>query len=108
MSSWSPWRKFPNPGRCQILIAPIGAGCYELKITGRKKRLLFGQSGHVASRMTSLVTGRAGGRKNQDKSRAVRRNLGRVKYRTKPCMNTKDAIEIERYMKKHFEYEYTT
>jgi hypothetical protein len=31
MNEWSEWHRFPDPRKGELLIAPFGPGCYELR-----------------------------------------------------------------------------
>jgi hypothetical protein len=79
-----------------MLTAPLGAGCYELRHGA--KLVLFGMSGHVAARMTSLLPkplGR-GTRNNEAKRAYVESHLAEIEYRTIACTNRRQATERER------------
>lgn len=52
---WSEWRPFPDPRQGDYLYAPFGPGVYELRHRTSGEVILFGQSGNVAHRMTSLL-----------------------------------------------------
>jgi len=98
---WSEWHKLPDPRQCGILVAPIGAGCYELRRTDTGKFVLFGMSGQVALRMTSLLPrpyGR-GTRNNQQKRKYVLTHIGKIEYRTLACPTRQQAQECERQLK---------
>jgi hypothetical protein len=73
MREWSEWRPFPDPSKGQMLTAPFGAGCYELRDGDRP--VLYGTGGHVAHRMSSLLLGGAGTRNNKEKQNYVLENL---------------------------------
>ena len=96
MPEWSEWRLFPDPRQRGILIAPFGPGCYELRVGDQL--LLYGKSGHVAHRMTSLLPTPlgCGTRNNEDKRQDVRSQLGRVEYRTLACDTIEQAEAEER------------
>src|SRR6266581_3841333 len=95
-TGWTKWRLFPDPRNREILIAPFGPGCYELR-NGRQL-VLYGKSRNVAYRMTSLLPKNWGrsGRNNQEKLRYVFANLGRIKYRTLACATQSEAEAEER------------
>ncbi len=84
-AGWSDWRPFPDPRKMGILIAPFGAGCYELR--HRDGRLiLFGTAGCVAYRMSSLLPKpfAAGHRSNAQKPGNLLRLL--------PCLWSTDCL----------------
>ena len=89
--NWSEWRLFPDPRQHGILEAPIGPGCYELRIGTQK--LLYGEGNNVAARMSSLLPAGlgSGNRKNKAKQNDVFSNLGKVEYRTLACDTKKEA-----------------
>jgi hypothetical protein len=96
---WSDWRPFPDPKKCGILIAPFGAGCYELRLGDEK--ILFGSSKYVALRMTSLLPRPygAGTRRNTKKREFVLTHLQSIEYRTLPCVSGAEAKELETEMR---------
>ncbi len=52
-TEWSEWRLFPDPRKSEILVAPFGPGCYELR--NGEQLVLYGRGAHVAYSMTSLL-----------------------------------------------------
>lgn len=94
--SWSEWRRFPDPRRCGVLVAPLGPGCYELR-NGRQL-VLYGKGSHVAERMTSLLPKPwgCGTRNNRAKREYVLAHLRTIEYRTLPCNTHEAAKEEER------------
>jgi len=107
---WTEWRNFPDPRRCENLVAPIGAGCYQLRRKDDGKLVLFGMSGHVALRMTSLLPkpyGR-GTRDNYRERDYVLSNIDNLEYRTIACSTRKGAQDCERRLranKSDYEFE---
>ena len=99
---WSKWRLFPDPRNGDCLIAPFGAGCYQLRLRDTKELILFGMGGHVALRMSSLLPTPlgCGTRNNIAKRNCVLEELGNVEYRTIPAATTQRAKEIERAFNK--------
>lgn len=75
-TEWSEWRSFPDPRKSGMLIAPFGPGCYQLR--NGEQLVLFGQAGHVAYRMTSLLPDPlgCGTRGNEGKRKYVCEHLG--------------------------------
>jgi len=98
---WSRWRPFPDPRKGELLMAPFGPGCYELR-HGRRL-LLFGKGNHVAHRMTSLLPHPlgCGTRKNERKRRYVLKHVAEIEYRTLACATSKDAGVSERVLKRN-------
>jgi hypothetical protein len=97
IGQWSGWLRFPDPAKGELLIAPFGPGCYQLR--SGKELLLFGMSGHVAVRMTSLLprpTGTGGARKNKRKQDYVLKNLSKIQYRTIALASREHAVICER------------
>jgi len=106
---WSNWRLFPDPRQRGILIAPFGPGCYELR--NGKQLVLYGQGGHVAHRMISLLPAPwgCGGRRNREKREYVLKYLGRIEYRTLACATHGEAKEEERALRtRKSEYLFST
>jgi hypothetical protein len=97
IGTFSEWRKFPDPRQGELLIAPLGAGCYELRRSDDSQLVLFGKGGHVASRMTSLLPmpWGSGTRNNAKKREYVWRHLGAIEYRTVACATEDDATAFE-------------
>jgi hypothetical protein len=110
MREWSEWRPFPDPSKGGMLIAPFGAGCYELR--NGERSVLYGTGGHAAHRMTSLLPPPlgAGTRKNKKKQKYVLENLISIEYRTIAFSTTREAAEYEAsdLRSKRAEYLYPT
>lgn len=100
-TGWSEWRQFPDPRRHGFLIAPFGPGCYELRHSDSGELVLFGMSGHVAHRMTSLLPKPegCGTRNNSDKQAYILQHIESIEYRTLACTTTDEAREQEQYLK---------
>jgi hypothetical protein len=96
---WSHWRLFPDPRQRGVLVAPFGPGCYELR--NGKQLVLYGQGGHVAHRMNSLLPTPWGstGRRNREKREYVLKHLGRIEYRTLACATHGEAKDEERRLR---------
>jgi hypothetical protein len=96
MNEWSGWHRFPDPRRRELLTAPLGPGCYELR--DGTQLVLYGMSSHVAVRMTSLLPAPlgCGTRNNKDKRRYVLDHLGSIQYRTVACATREEAKRCER------------
>jgi hypothetical protein len=101
MSRWSNWRPFPNPSDRGILIAPFGPGCYELRHKDGRL-VLYGDSGHVAARMSSLlpIPLGTGTRKNARRRDYVKEHLSDLEYRTLPCLTAQETKDRERELKR--------
>ena len=96
MNEWSEWRRFPDPEKGGVLIAPFGPGCYNLR--HGSQLVLFGMAGHVASRMTSLLPEPQGKgtRNNSEKRDYVFKHLAEIEYQTLACPTRDDAKAAER------------
>ena len=96
--TWTRWRPFPSPGKCGVLVAPIGPGCYQLRRRDTGQLVLFGLARNVARRMSSLLPHGAGGgghRSNTRKRNYVKAHLEEIEYRTCACVDVKPARELE-------------
>ena len=74
-------------------------------------KVLFGRSKNVAYRMTSLLPGRlgAGKRNNKEKQNYVFEHLDHIEYRTIACSDEDEAKRIERELKvAQATYEFST
>lgn len=108
-TEWSDWLPFPDPRERGILIAPFGAGCYELR--HRDGRLiLFGTAGCVAYRMSSLLPKpfAAGHRSNTRKRAYVFEHLKDIEYRTSAFATNKEAKICEQALKSTNKYIFRT
>lgn len=95
--AFSEWRMFPDPRKREYIWAPIGPGCYELRLAETKQLVLFGVSGNVSARLASLLPAPLGHgtRRNIEKRQFVFDHLGLIEYRTIPFANRQDAIRFE-------------
>lgn len=94
-----------------MLLAPIGAGCYELRRKDTGEKVLFGASAHVAARMSSLLPKGigAGGRRNTRKRDYVLKHLAQIEYRTIACDTGPYAFRVEKgFNPKHGPYLFPT
>ena len=100
-SSWSAWARFPDPKAGGILVAPIGPGCYEIRHCDRP--IMFGMSGNVAARLSSLLPKPlgTGTRRNLDKCNYCLKHLGDVEYRTIALPSRADALAFERELRRN-------
>lgn len=75
LGMWSEWLPFPDPRTGEILHAPIGPGCYELRLANSRQKILFGKGKSVAYRMSSLLPAPLGSgtRRNDGKRDRLRR-----------------------------------
>jgi hypothetical protein len=105
---WQGWRPFPDPKMKGLLIAPFGAGVYELRDKMTKEKILCGESKNVAARMPSLLpkTYGSGTRKNRDKIKFVCSHIREIEYRTVACRIKKEAKEIEGELKHTYVYRF--
>jgi hypothetical protein len=95
---WSRWRPFPDPRKREMLIAPIGAGCYQLRRRDTGELLIFGHARNVARRMSSLLPWKVGGgghRGNSEKREYVEAYLEQIEYHTCACADRRQARELE-------------
>lgn len=99
-TTWSRWRPFPDPRKADLLIAPIGPGCYELR--HRTQPVLFGKGNNVAHRMSSLLPPPygCGTRNNNSKREYVLDHIAKIEYRTFACSTPDEADAAERELKK--------
>jgi hypothetical protein len=108
-TEWSEWLSFPDPRKGENLIAPFGAGCYELR--HRDGRLiLFGTSGHVAHRMASLLPEPlgTGHHSNAGKKAYVLQHIDDIEYRTSAFLTGEEAEDCERELKSSNHYIFQT
>jgi hypothetical protein len=100
--NWSKWRLFPDPRNGEALIAPIGSGCYDLRLRSNRELILFGIGGNLAVRMSSLLPQPfgCGTRNNAEKRSFVLSTLGDIEYRTIATSTRQEAAEIERRFEK--------
>jgi hypothetical protein len=94
-TQWTDWKPFPDPTKGDFIVAPFG-GCYELRLMGSGKLVLFGSAGHVAYRMSSLHPSGAGTRNNADKRDYVGAHLAQIEYRVIALASRDDAKDFER------------
>ena len=100
---WTKWRSFPDPRKSEMLLAPFGAGCYDIRQVGKSaEKVCFGKGGHVAQRMTSLLPPPLGSgtRNNKGKRDHILANLQFIEYRTLACRTTEDATVEENKLRK--------
>jgi len=96
--AWSEWLPFPDPRKREMLTAPFGPGCYELR--HGSQMILFGMGSHVAQRMTSLLPAPFGhGTRNNSRKRGyIFDHLSNIEYRTLACSTREEAQECERHL----------
>lgn len=109
-NKWSRWRPFPDPRIGGYLSAPFGPGVYELRNRNTSERILFGQGGNTAFRMSSLLPKPhgMGERSNKHKRKYVWDHLHHIEYRSKACADTNEARDEERDLKKRYAYLFPT
>ena len=101
---WTVWKPFPNPEKQEYLYAPFGCGVYQLRNQKTGEFILFGGSGNLAYRMTSLLppppeSYGAGHRSNIEKRNYVWQNIDNVEYRTVTCKNKEEQAHIEQTLR---------
>jgi len=103
IENWSEWRHFPDPSKLELLTAPIGPGCFELRL-GQQK-VLFGWGNHAAERMTSLLRRSfgVGAGNNSNKREYISGHLGSIEYRAIACATQDDAKKLEEELKRNSE-----
>ncbi len=108
VGTWSEWLLFPDPSNGGLLTAPIGPGCYDLRLGNEK--VLCGYGKNVAFRMTSLlpIPWGQGTRKNAEKREYVLMNLGLIKYRTVACKDVRAAKKLENELRHQGVYRFKT
>jgi hypothetical protein len=109
MAKWSVWRKFPDPKKCEMIVAPFGPGVYELRLDN--EWILVGIGRCCASRMASLLPmddGGSGVRKNERKRKFVSANIGKIEYRTCACSTRDEAAIIESKFRHSKTYKFPT
>jgi hypothetical protein len=103
-NNWSEWRPFPNPEKKGYLYAPYGCGVYQLRNAKTGEYILFGQSTHVANRMSSLLLSGIGTRNNEGKRNYVTQNIQDIEYRTIPFDTAEEARSFELFVKYQEKY----
>ena len=99
---WSEWRPFPNPMNKEYLVAPFGAGVYQLRNKKVGEFILFGTGGHLAYRMSSLLPKPygEGTRGNTKKREYVWKHINEVEYRTIAFASKIKAKSYESFVKR--------
>jgi len=102
VNQWSDWLPFPDPRKCEILIAPYGPGVYELRNRETNEFVLRGMGSNCAYRMSSLLPAPLGqgARNNANKRQYVLSHLPEVEYRCIACVSPSEAKALERERKK--------
>jgi hypothetical protein len=105
---WLEWRRFPDPRKLELLTAPFGPGCYELR--DGVQLVLYGMGGHVAERMASILPAPlgCGHRDNRAKREFILDHLGSIEYRTLACATLEEARKCERELKVNRAYKFQT
>jgi hypothetical protein len=96
-NSWTEFSPFPSPLQRGYLLAPFGAGVYELKNVKTKELVYIGEGNHVALRMTSLLPTPFGeGTRNNLPLRSyIIENINDIHYRTFACSDKSDAKQLQ-------------
>jgi hypothetical protein len=102
VADWSEWLSFPDPRKKGVLVAPYGAGVYELRNRKTKQYVLRGMGANCAYRMSSILPKPLGqGTRNNSKKREyVLAHLPHVEYRYHVCRSAKEAKLLEAARKK--------
>jgi hypothetical protein len=90
-------RIFPDPRKGEYIYAPIGPGCYELRLAETGQLVLFGCSRNVSVRLASLLPSPfgQGTRRNIEKRQFVFEHLGAIEHRTVAFAHHQEAISFE-------------
>jgi hypothetical protein len=101
VARWSDWLPFPDPRKSDLLVAPFGAGVYELRNRKTNELVLRGMGANCAHRMSSLLPKPLGQgtRNNAAKRRYVLAHLRDVEYRYMACASAGEAMALERARK---------
>ena len=99
---WSDWLPFPDPRTGDMLVAPYGAGVYELHNRKTNEFVLRGMGANCAYRMSSILPKPLGQgtRNNADKRLYVLTHLSDVDYRCVACASVAEAKKLEMVRKK--------
>ena len=102
MARWSEWLPFPDPRKGDYLVAPYGAGVYELRNRKTSEFVLRGMGSNCAYRMSSILPAPLGQgtRNNADKRQYVLAHLSEVEYRCMACASAEEAKALELARKK--------
>lgn len=97
MARWSDWLPFPDPRKGGLLVAPYGAGVYELRNRRTSEFVLRGMGANCAYRMSSLLPKPLGQgtRNNANKRQYVLAHLADVEYRYMVCASAAEARAFE-------------
>lgn len=109
-TGWSEWRLFPNPEKGEYLYAPFGAGVYQLRNRRTGQYVLYGRSGNLAFRMSSLLPKPygEGTRDNVEKREYVWEHIDDIEYRTIAFSSKETAKLFESFVKGREDYLYNT
>lgn len=96
-NNWSEFSPFPSPLKQEYLLAPFGAGVYELKNVKTKELIYVGEGANTAYRMSSLLPEPhgAGTRNNSSLRKYIFENINDVHYRTLSCIDKATAKQIQ-------------
>jgi len=102
VAEWSRWLPFPDPRKGNLLVAPYGAGVYELRNRKTKQYVLRGMGANCAYRMSSILPKPfgQGTRNNEEKRLYVLNHLPHIEYRYQSCTSASTARLLEAARKK--------
>lgn len=97
---WSAWRPFPDPRKGDMLVAPIGPGCFEIRHSSGKL-VLFGACSHTARRISSLLPKPIGTGAREDAERCgyCLAHIDDLEYRTLACATKPEALLAEQTLR---------
>lgn len=108
LGHWESWRPFPDPRTGGVLIAPIGAGAFEVRHVSSKEKLLLATANSVSARLCSLLPQEI--RPAQRDSRSRRQYLSQhildLEYRFFKCLTKSDAATFLRGRVKRCQYRF--
>ena len=94
--TWTEWRRFPDPRRGELLLAPIGPGAFEIRSISTKDPITYGAGERLAERLTCLLPLALGRDIRQSRSRRqyILVHVRDLEYRTAACPSRADAEAV--------------
>lgn len=86
ISPWSDWKRYPRPGACDNLEAPISPGIYEVRVAGSGALYAFDAVDNIAQALALLPVGHKSWFGRRDRSR-----VPELEYRTCATATKADA-----------------